>query len=423
MLKMANNEMWKQIEIDGKLLNYEISSLGNIRNMNTKQLMTLNNRKDNYTYYTFRTKDFVKTVRVHKLVADAFLKPPDNPKCIYIDHKNMNKHDNCVDNLEWVTHSENVKRAHQDENRVSTGRQIEQWDFETKEYVQTFNSIREAAHTLNVSEKNFSSNLSGRTNYINTPSGKFYFNYVEPKVTLSESELSEFEQLNGYTDYLIHRDGRIYNTSRKMFLKSCVDKGYISVKLNGITTILHRLLAIQFVPNPENKVNVIHIDGDKLNNDISNLRWANKSEMCLQSYTNGTNPPKTSNVHQYSLDGKYIKTFSSIAHACKELNLTNSQSGDVTKCCQRKSKYAHGFIWRYASDCSDTIDIEPVIAATNVDKSVVKLDRNTGAELETYKSLSEAAESLGLERRNFGLISNCCKNKCPSAYGYRWKFV
>jgi hypothetical protein len=114
------------------------------------------------------------------------------------------------------------KRAHQDENRVSTGRQIEQWDFETKEYVQTFNSIREAAHTLNVSEKNFSSNLSGRTNYINTPSGKFYFNYVEPKVTLSESELSEFEQLNGYTDYLIHRDGRIYNTSRKMFL--CVIK-------------------------------------------------------------------------------------------------------------------------------------------------------------------------------------------------------
>lgn len=352
-------ELWKQVEIDGKLLNYEVSSLGNVRNLTTKKSISICNREDAYSYCKFNTKDFVKTIVVHRLVANLFLDKPNNIEYKYVDHKNGNKHDNRVENLEWVNHSENVKRSHQNINRVSTGKPIEQWNYETKEFVKTFDSIREAAKELEISEKNFSSNLSGRTKYINSPTGKFFFKYVEPKIQLNENELGQFETLKDFPDFLIHHDGRIYNLKKKIFMKPRLDKGYVSIRLNDKNHFIHRLVAIQFIPNQENKEMVNHKDGDKLNNHVNNLEWVTRSENTLHAYKTGLNPTKA--VHQYSLDGKYIKTFPSIASVSKETNLTISQASDITRCCKGKSKYVHGYIWRYASEC-DTSDIEPVKA-------------------------------------------------------------
>ena len=54
--------------------------------------------------------------------------------------------------------------------------------------------------------------------------------------------------------------------------------GYIYCKLNGKNYRKHRIIALQFIPNPENKPEVDHIDGDRKNNRIENLRWATRSE-------------------------------------------------------------------------------------------------------------------------------------------------
>ena len=325
-------ELWKQVEIDGELLNYEASSQGRIRNLITKKILSVNNRKDGYSYYKFNTKNVIKNVVVHRLVANLFLDKPDNPECKYVDHKNGNKHDNRVENLEWISHSENVKRAHQVVNRVSTGKMIEQWNYETKEFVKTFNSITDAAKELGLVAKNFAANLSGRTNYINSSSGKFYFKYIEPKIQMNEDELKEFEPIKDYPNYLIHCDGRIYNVNRKIFMKPRLDKGYVSIRLNDKNIRIHRLVATQFISNPENKQYVNHKDGDKLNNCVNNLEWVTSSENISHAYDSGLNP--TISIHQYSLDGKYIKTFPSIANAGKELNLKNSQLTDISRCCK-----------------------------------------------------------------------------------------
>lgn len=419
IIKMVE-ELWKQVEINGELLNYELSSQGRIRNLITKKTLSIANRKDGYSYCKLYGKDFVKTLVVHRLVANLFLDKPDNPECKYVDHKNGNKHDNQVENLEWVSHSENVKRAHQNTDRISTGKMIEQWNYETKEFVKTFNSIRDAAKELKISEKNFASNLSGRTNYVNSSSGKFYFNYVEPKILMNEDELKDFEPLKEYSNYLIHRNGRIYNSRRKLFMKPRIDKGYASIIINDKNVAIHRLVATQFIPNPENKEIVNHKDGDKLNNCVENLEWVTRSENNLHAYKTGLNP--TTSVHQYSLDGKYIKTFPSIANAGKEINLNHSQLSDISKCCKGKNKYAHGYIWRFASEC-DTNDIDSVSLAKNINKPVEKLDKETGERLQVFPGLRDAAESLGLERKNFKLISKCCNGESKHAYGYKWRYI
>ena len=67
---------------------------------------------------------------------------------------------------------------------------------------------------------------------------------------------------------------RFVSTSTNIF------HGYVEIHLNGRTYKLHRILAKHFLPNPENLPEVDHIDRDKTNNSIENLRWTSRSENC-----------------------------------------------------------------------------------------------------------------------------------------------
>lgn len=75
--------------------------------------------------------------------------------------------------------------------------------------------------------------------------------------------------------------------------------GYIKIRLCGngkdITTRVHRLVANAFIPNPENKNTVNHIDGDKTNNKVDNLEWVNRSEQLLHAYSLGLKKPVHTN--------------------------------------------------------------------------------------------------------------------------------
>ena len=85
------------------------------------------------------------------------------------------------------------------------------------------------------------------------------------------------------TKYKIRSNGEIYNTRTNSIMKGGLDKnGYhiVSLTLNGkkYTKKVHRLVAKYFIPNPEKLPEVNHEDGNKCNNDESNLRWVTSAE-------------------------------------------------------------------------------------------------------------------------------------------------
>jgi hypothetical protein len=102
-------EIWK--DVVGYESIYEISNFGNVKSFKygKEKIRKLRNDKDGYLLINLCKDKKVKTFKIHRLVAQAFIPNPDNKP--QINHIDGNKSNNKVDNLEWVTNKENSKHA------------------------------------------------------------------------------------------------------------------------------------------------------------------------------------------------------------------------------------------------------------------------------------------------------------------------
>ena len=99
---------------------------------------------------------------------------------------------------------------------------------------------------------------------------------------MSNSDSSEWEPLTDFeNDYEIEIEPphMIRRRSNGWIVTPTLNKhsGYVQVKLNGKTYQYHRILVKHFIPNPDDLPEIDHIDRNKVNNSLENLRWVSRS--------------------------------------------------------------------------------------------------------------------------------------------------
>jgi hypothetical protein len=99
-------------------------------------------------------------------------------------------------------------------------------------------------------------------------------------------------------DYFVDMEGRIYSKRKFNVLTELKQyktghKGYVKVRINRKDQFVHRLVAIAYLENLENKETVNHIDGNKENNHVNNLEWCTRSENLQHAYDTGLHKPYT----------------------------------------------------------------------------------------------------------------------------------
>ena len=144
--------------------------------------------------------------------------------------------------------------------------------------------------------------------------------------------------------------GRVRRATTKHILKGHVNQvtGYRSHGIGGQTFASHRLVARAFIPNPDSKPTVDHIDAsEKSNNKLTNLRWATSEEQWANSKRRATNEKKRRPVRMLVKETReFIRKFDSAIAAASSLGKprANSEIGNV---CQGKNKSALGYAWEY----------------------------------------------------------------------------
>lgn len=104
-------EQWKIVKQNPK---YEVSNLGRVRNVKTREFKSTSLNKEGYVRVSLWDDGKSTSVAVHRLVAEAFIENPENKPLV--NHKDSVRHNNMYFNLEWVTHSENAKHMVQQGN-------------------------------------------------------------------------------------------------------------------------------------------------------------------------------------------------------------------------------------------------------------------------------------------------------------------
>ena len=156
------------------------------------------------------------------------------------------------------------------------------------------------------------------------------------------------KNIKGYEGlYAVTSCGKVWSYKSKKFLKPRANNdGYLYINLcrNGKckSYTIHRLVAMAYIPNPENLPEINHKDENKTNNCLQNLEWCDRK----YNINYGNHIEKASNsrkkpILQYDLDGNFIREWPSATDVGKEVR------SNIGYCIRGRYKTAYGFIWKY----------------------------------------------------------------------------
>jgi len=220
-------EIWKVIQ---EAPNYSVSNLGRVKNNKTNYILSTA-KSEAYERVGLSCIDGKRhTKRVHRLVLETF-NPVEGMDKLVVNHKDANHFNNKLENLEWLTQSENTKRT---------------WE-----------------------------------------RGRVHCNNKEFLYYIDSNEKEYWIPINGYELYEISNLGRIRVQKTQQILRPRDINKYLYARLMDVNKIqhtlsIHRLMLKNFQPiNNAKEMQVNHKDGNKYNNQLNNLEWCTASENML----------------------------------------------------------------------------------------------------------------------------------------------
>jgi hypothetical protein len=218
-----------------------------------------------------------------------------------------------------------------------------------------------------------------------------------------------------FENYLITMDGKVYSLATGKYM-SQVERsdGYLRVGLQTptrkATFLVHKLVADAYLSKDNDRLIVNHKDSNRKNNHVSNLEYVTPRENSLHSYEVGKSARFKKMVRMIDpVQKKIVATFPSVSEASR---ITKISNGNISQCCCKKSRLAGGYLWQF----DDEIGVREVVPKITPSCPVEKLDPVTGEIVESFRSMTQAAESIDGDHRK---ISEVCSGKVLEYKGWR----
>ena len=306
-------EIWKDIKNYENY--YQVSNLGRVKSLDRVIKDTKSKRLYkgkilkltlcNWGYLTVSLKKNSKSKKflVHRLVAETFIPNPN--KLEVVNHKDENKLNNFVDNLEWSTIKDNMLYSKKDNKR-----NIIQYDKDGN-FIKVWSSITEASQDLKVSDSLLSQCLSGKISSAANYVWRYYTDNYPSKIDTSQLNFSKKPVYQ-------------YSLSGKFIRgwESCLDaEKTLSISSGNISSACCGKLKT-----------------------AGGFQWRYK-----ESVSNTNNLPKyvsrVRRVSQYTLNGTLIKIWDNSRKAALSLGLRDGNQ--ILLCCKGFSKSCKGYVWKY----------------------------------------------------------------------------
>ncbi len=281
----VSSDNWIEIENFPK---YEISPLG-IRNKTTKKMLTPVTKPGSYPFVSLVTDDGRKNRYIHVEIALHFIPNPENLPVV--NHKNGDKRDFTLSNLEWVTISQNARHARENNLTPSgnNGREIEELD-DLENVIVTYSSVQETAETIGCSLSTISYNFKNRLSTSNTIiiKGRTLRYKVDESIDDETWRLLNTELPDLNEKYQVSDKGRVRNTITLKVLALCKNGLYKCVSLYGANKhymqLVHRLVAFAFLDFESREHQVNHKDKNPANNKLENLEILTNTEHSIKDH-------------------------------------------------------------------------------------------------------------------------------------------
>ena len=389
-------EEWKDIKGYEGL--YQVSNKGQVKSTHNDIILKPAMNNHGYYWVDLLNHGIRKADTIHRLVAQAFISNPNNyPQ---VNHKDENKSNNRVDNLEWCTAQYNHDYGTRNERAIKHMAEAISIPVVQLDNNHKLIKVWKSASSVNIQgieHQHISECCSGKIiTYKN-----YYWLYKKDYDLWTKSKGNQeiWQPLKGFNNYLISNFGNIETINGNTISSYSQQNSYqLLIKLvnNGHehSYKIDELVALTFIPNANNFKGIEHINGRYFDNRVINL----KEDIDARKEWRSSNIGNGLMGHSVSEDTK-----SKISKARLGMKFSNDT--------RQKQSLAHQGLKQSKSTVNKRI--------SKTSKPVVQLSLDDQY-IKTWKSAKYAASNLGFDS---SAITKCCRGKLKKHKGYHWEYL